>query len=103
MPPHKAKSSWRRRGRNVLAHFRTGIAVSPDGRLWVADQADQRSAGAGEVVGHAEAVQDAVQAVGETAYPVSRTGGATTAVLTGWQDLVRHSGGGQLDDGLRWS
>ena len=31
-----------------LAHFRTGIAFSPDGRLWVADQADQGSAGAGK-------------------------------------------------------
>jgi hypothetical protein len=57
-----------------------------------------------EVVGNAEAVQDAVQAVGAPAYPASRTGWATTAVLryfTAWQDLVRHSGGGQLHDGLR--
>ena len=30
-------------------------AISPDGRLWVADQADQGSAGAGEVAGNAEA------------------------------------------------
>jgi hypothetical protein len=32
-------------------------------------------------VGNAEAVQDAVQAVGAPAYPASRTGWAATAVL----------------------
>jgi hypothetical protein len=31
-----------------LAPFRTGIAFSPGGRLWIADQADQGSAGAGK-------------------------------------------------------
>jgi hypothetical protein len=39
-----------------------------------------------------------------TADPASRTGGDNdrgVGVLTGWQHLVHHSGGGQLDDGLR--
>jgi hypothetical protein len=65
MPPHKVNPLGAGAGVNVLAHFRTSIALPPDGRLWVADQADQRSAGAGEVVADAEAIQDAVHAVGE--------------------------------------
>jgi hypothetical protein len=88
-----------------LAHFRTGIAFSPDGRLWGADEADEGSAGAGEVVGNAEAVQDAVQAVGELLIQRVVQVAATTAVwgIHGLAASVRHSGGGQLDDGRRWS
>jgi hypothetical protein len=56
-------------------------------------------------VGNAEAVQDAVQAVGELLIQrVLQLGNDRgVGVFTGWQDLVCHSGGGQLDDGLRWS
>ena len=46
-------------------------------------------------MGNADAVQDAVQAVGNClsseSYRWGNDGGV--GVLTGWQDLVRHSGG----------
>src|SRR5436190_2205587 len=80
MPPHKAKSSWRQRGRNVLAHFRTGIAVSPDGRLWVADQGSKVS-GSGANRGQCRSRPGSGPSHRRTAYPASRTDGATTAVL----------------------
>ena len=49
----------------------------------------------GEVVGDAEAVQDAVQAVGELLIQrVVQVGQRPRRWgTTGWQDLVRHSGG----------
>ena len=50
-------------------------------------------------MGNAEAVQDAVQAVGELLSSESyRWRQRPRCVSTGWQHLVRHSGVGQIDD-----